>query len=388
MLGNRKLILDTHCDIYHIIKDKADAIFWNFADHVNSNQLVPNAIYVIGREQLQLNAKTIRQLVIDDTITVIFSNPHEGSATIKGHLIAYGDLLDLVESRKILVITGGDQEPQWDYLQYDIFLTYILDYAENRAVIQQYQNLYKAEKPYKFLFLNGRGRPHRKYLLERFRISGLLDQSIWTNLDSRAGPQLMIQENKSVSFINKNVDFVQQPLPVKFLDPKYEVESYSHCIEKSTKQGFVKSELFNNTWGDIYLRAEPYADTYFSLVTETVYMYPYSFRTEKTWKPISIGHPFVIAANTGYYRDLHNLGFQTFGHLIDETFDQIDDNQQRIERTAEVVEDLCQQDLVKFAEECYNVCKYNLEHFAEMSINVRKEFPEQFKQFINDRFRI
>jgi hypothetical protein len=140
--------------------------------------------------------------------------------------------------------------------------------------------------------------------------------------------------------------------------------------------------LFKHTWGEIYLRAEPYIDTYFSLVTETVFDYPYSFRTEKIWKPIAMAHPFVAVANRGYYRDLHNLGFQTFGHMIDESFDQIDSSQDRIERISAVVEDLCQQDLASFLKECYNTCKYNQQHLTHMRSEVRNEFPTRFKQFI------
>ena len=380
MLGNRNLIVDTHCEIYFQLKTRADSIFWNFKEHVTSGKLIPNAVYIIGREQLRLNAELVRQLVTDGVIDVIFSNPHEGSTTIKGHLLQYG-ILDLVEARKISVITGGDQEPEWNCLHYDLFLTRILHYKENLNAIQQYKDLYTNDRPYKFLFLNGRARPHRKYLLERFRVSGLLDQAIWSNLDPRIGEGLMLQETNSLSFIHNGVDLIQQSLPVKYLDPKYEVTLYSNRVGKSTNSGFVKNDLFNNTWGDIYLKTEPYADTYFSLVTETVYLYPYSFRTEKIWKPVSIGHPFIVIANRGYYKDLHNLGFKTFEHLIDESFDQIDNDQQRIERTAEIIEYLCRQDLASFLSESQEVCKYNQQHFVEMAFRTQQEFPERFDQF-------
>jgi hypothetical protein len=113
-----------------------------------------------------------------------------------------------------------------------------------------------------------------------------------------------------------------------------------------------------------------------------VFDYPYSFRTEKIWKPIAIAHPWIAVANRGFYRDMHHLGFKTFGHLLDETFDQIDNSADRLERIAMVVEDLCTQDLAQFANECYNVCKYNQQHLAELRIQVRKEFPDRFNQFI------
>jgi hypothetical protein len=116
-----------------------------------------------------------------------------------------------------------------------------------------------------------------------------------------------------------------------------------------------------------------------------VFDYPYSFRTEKIWKPIAIGHPFIAVANYGYYRDLHQLGFKTFGNLINESFDLISNNTDRLERIAQIVQDLCQQDLASFVKECYNVCKYNQQHLAEMSIKIRQEFPQRFAQYINER---
>ena len=150
---------------------------------------------------------------------------------------------------------------------------------------------------------------------------------------------------------------------------------------------YAKQYLFGKEWGDIYLESKPYEDTYFSLVTETIFEYPYSFRTEKIWKPIAMGHPWIAVTNVGFYRDMHRLGFKTFGHLIDESFDQIENNQKRIERITQVVEDLCRQDLASFLQECYTICKYNQQHHIEMAASWRQEFPDRFQQFINERFR-
>ena len=201
---------------------------------------------------------------------------------------------------------------------------------------------------------------HRQKLLSR--VEPLLVDAIWTNLDSAGGP-------------------------VKILGPEYEFDFYKDK-EKVADTGYVKYELFNDQWGEIYLRAKPYLDTHFSLVTETVFEYPYSFRTEKIWKPIAIGHPFIAVSNAGYYRDLRALGFKTFNNLIDESFDSTENNDQRLEQIALEVEWLCKQDLAKFSEEAYNVCKYNQQHLAEMRMQVRKEFPQRFEQFINERSRV
>jgi hypothetical protein len=351
MLGNRKLVLDTFCEVYDELRPWMDHDFWDFANH----KIVPDAIYLISRKELFANLVKVRHIVENNLAHVVFSNPAEGSETLVGQSLRIRDLL--VDNR-MLLIGGGDMDDSYPCLQYDSFLPKILDYEENLQSISRTNEIYnKPHKPYKFLFLNGRGRSHRKYLIDRFSNLQLLDQSIWTNLDIKNGA-------------------------LNYLAPVYEVDQYSKNIGNPSSDEFIKHELFGGEWGEIYLKAAPYIDTYFSLVTETVFEYPHSFRTEKIWKPIAMGHPWIAVANVGYYRDMRNLGFQTFNGIVDESFDLIDNNQQRINRIATVVEDLCQQDLASFLNECYNVCKYNQQHLAEMRFRVRKEFPDRFAQFI------
>jgi hypothetical protein len=273
-------------------------------------------------------------------------------------------------------------------LIYDSFLPKILDYKENLQAIDQAQDIYnKINKPYKFLFLNGRARYHRKYLLEEFQQLGLLQQSLWTNLDaSELDPRQTLW----------NPSGTRSAVPIKFLPVEYEVTRYRELLQSSRNTVnysgnreantigplFNKNLIFGKEWGEIYLQAEPYIDTYFSLVTETVFNYPYSFRTEKIWKPVAMAHPWIAVANCGYYRDMQHLGFRTFGHLIDESFDQIENSQDRIERISQVVEDLCRQDLDQFLAAAENVCKYNQQHLLHMRDQVRQEFPNRFFQFL------
>jgi hypothetical protein len=213
--------------------------------------------------------------------------------------------------------------------------------------------------------------------MERFRLSGLLDQSLWSWLDSTVG------YSKDIVLEHNDLDLIGQTHHIKLLPSQYEYVAYRDRVnDLESDRQFVKYDLFNNEWGEIYLNPEAYIDTYFSVVTETVFDYPYSFRTEKIWKPMAMSHPWIAAANQGYYRDLRNLGFQTFGHLIDESFDSIENSQDRIERIALVVEDLCRQDLASFLNECYNTCKYNQQHLLVMRDQIRKDFPDRFFQFL------
>ena len=253
MLGNRKLIVDTHCEIYNQIKDCADGIFWNLEQYLQKNQVESRSIYIIGREQIRLYGNLVRELIDNFDVQVVFSNPHEGSETLKNHCYSYG-ISDLALAKKIILVGGGDMDPSWTFLQYEVFLTKVLDYEENIQAVQKYQELEQDDRPYKFLFLNGATRYHRAYMLNR--LTGLLDHAIWTNLSSGNGV-------------------------LKKLEPRYELDHFNLNVDL-TDQTYIKDKIFpKNTWGDILIKAEPYLDTYFSLVSETVHRYPYSFRTEK-----------------------------------------------------------------------------------------------------------
>jgi len=374
MLGNRKFILDRFGEVYDLLLPYADEEFYDFGTHI----IKPGSIYLIGRAQFNFHKHRIRDLVENNVIKVILCNPAEGSETLASHCETVHDCADLIKQGRMLLIGGGEMDASWLYLRYDSFLPKIMDYEENLEAMARSQEIYaKSSKPYKFLFLNGRTRTHRKYLMTQFKLSGLLDQSLWSWLD------LTVGYSKDIVLKHNGIDLIGQPHEIKLLPEQYEYVAYRNRVNdlESDKQ-FVKYELFNNEWGEIYIQPEAYIDTYFSVVTETVFDYPYSFRTEKIWKPMAMAHPWIAVANQGYYRDMHDLGFQSFGHLIDESFDQISNSQDRIARIAQVVEDLCRQDLAQFLKECYTICKYNQQHLAHMRVKVRQEFPDRFFEFL------
>jgi hypothetical protein len=53
---------------------------------------------------------------------------------------------------------------------------------------------------------------------------------------------------------------------------------------------------------------------------------------------------------------------------------------------AQVVENLCKQDLASFLQECYTICKYNQQHLAEIKDPIRQEFPDRFFKFLQKHF--
>jgi len=370
MLGNHKVVVDEWAEVWDLLRPYADASFWRWEDV----PLDPDTIYVVGRVVLKQNWISITEWAKRHPGKIIFSNPAEGSQTILLQLQRMR-IVDLVKNGSIGLLTSGDLEPGWKYCQTDCYFSNIVEYLENiDAHTYSSQVREKIQKPYNFLMLNGRLRPHRKALIDALREKNLLDRALWTNLGSRVEMEFtsQLQTNKLES--------------IRLLPPEYEIERARPNLTASmyTDGGFVKHQLFNNTWGDAIVNPQAYIDTYFSLVTETIFDYPYTFRTEKIWKPMIMQHPFVVAANTGYYRDLRKAGFRTFDHLIDESFDQIDNSADRISRIIQVVDAIISNGADEFLKASEDVCKYNYLHLREHNQRERDQLPMKLTQYINE----
>ena len=365
MPGNYRLVCDTSCEIYAEIQHLVDDTFWDFEQY----EPRPNDVVVLARQTVNRDADQIKRLA--DICLPVLANPAEGSQTLKLQCQRLG-LIDLIQQKRFLLVGCGHMEPELNCMVYDHYAYRAMCYENNIQQGARADEIYsKLHKPYKFFFLNGRTRPHRKYMIELMRDAGLLDHALWTNLDTTP-----------VYHHTYSTDLLSRPSEIQLLPPEYEVEQFQSNQKNQYQHAFVKHELFDNKWGDVYVRAEPYIDTYFSVVSETVFDYPYSLRSEKIYKPIVMAHPFVAVANRGFYQDLHHAGYQTFGHLIDESFDLIDNNQDRLDRIAQVVQDLCESDLEEFLVASRAVTKYNQQHLAAEGARIFSEFPDRFVNFI------
>jgi hypothetical protein len=368
MLGTHKLIVDEWAETWDLLKMYADSSFWQWSDV----DFDPACQYIVGRTVLKDNWTDITTLATQYPGRIIFSNPAEGSETIKLQLQRLR-ITDHVRDGRIGLLTSGDLEPGWDYCKTDCYFSNIVEYTENKAAQLQSALDHKSHRPYEFLFLNGRLRPHRKYLIDHLRAQGMLSNALWTNLSSQV-------EMAFTSALDTG-----KTEPVRLLPPEYEIDRAVPQLTTVPESGFVKHELFGNTWGDAIVNSRCYTDTWFSLVTETIYDYPYTFRTEKIWKPILMAHPFVVAANQGYLKDLRAAGFRTFNTLIDESYDQIASPTARIERIIDTVRGISESGAAEFWEASRDICKYNQQRLVEYNREQRTLLPQNLLTYLNER---
>ena len=86
-----------------------------------------------------------------------------------------------------------------------------------------------------------------------------------------------------------------------------------------------------------------YTDSYFNIVLETMIDVDDSggqFVTEKTFKPIFNNQFFVAVSSADHLRHLRDLGYQTFGRCIDESYDSNPNNQDRFEAVLNLTKSL------------------------------------------------
>ncbi len=110
-----------------------------------------------------------------------------------------------------------------------------------------------------------------------------------------------------------------------------------------------------------------YANSYFSVITETTYHTSpghdgVPFLSEKVFKAIAMQHPFVLVTAPNSLQYLKKLGYKTFASVIDESYDtELNDAERMIKITNEI-ERLCQltdTELAHFLKTVQRICSYN-----------------------------
>jgi hypothetical protein len=133
--------------------------------------------------------------------------------------------------------------------------------------------------------------------------------------------------------------------------------------------------------------AEHYANSYFQVVLETHFDADGSrgtFLTEKTFKPIKNCQPFVLFAPAHSLAQLRQLGYRTFDHVIDPSYDSIQNNNKRWLRVIGTIKTLLQQDPKQMYIKCRDDLIHNQQLFhstKQSRLNkVLKEIYESSKQ--------
>jgi len=92
-------------------------------------------------------------------------------------------------------------------------------------------------------------------------------------------------------------------------------------------------------------KATWYSKIALDIVTESVFNYPYPYVTEKTLRPINCKRMFVIVGAAHTLELLRSKGIVTFNDILDESYDRIEDPEDRFLAIVDCIEKFCLLDL-------------------------------------------
>jgi hypothetical protein len=109
-----------------------------------------------------------------------------------------------------------------------------------------------------------------------------------------------------------------------------------------------------------------YAMTRFDVVLETLFDDTRWHLTEKIFRPIACAKPFVLVSTPGSLQYLREYGFETFGDIIDESYDDIVDPLSRLQAVTDLLASLNSRDakeLDQIESQCKEIAQRNQQRF-------------------------
>lgn len=125
----------------------------------------------------------------------------------------------------------------------------------------------------------------------------------------------------------------------------------------------------------VQLTFEHYEKTFISVIAETHFESDILFRSEKIFKPLAIGHPFIVLSSPGFLKSLKDLGFRTFDKWIDESYDREENLLTRITKIIKELKkfsNMNKDELIKIRKEMETNTLFNIAYFHFLSMAEKK----------------
>lgn len=129
-----------------------------------------------------------------------------------------------------------------------------------------------------------------------------------------------------------------------------------------------------------FFNPEWYDDTYFSTVVETWQAGTCDLISEKIFKPMAYYHPFVVIGQLHTLTRLHELGFETYENLFDESYDDIVNFNQRFDAVINTIDNFKQQPYDSITQK---KLQHNHAHFLDQALVESKIVAEIIEPLIH-----
>lgn len=188
---------------------------------------------------------------------------------------------------------------------------------------QQWADSRSRRRSKRFVSFNGRMRPFRSFLVLWLQANGWLDEGYVSLLNYGAHATEVADQIARWVRNYPEADLALPALPDLMARMPLTID-----VDRAEAEA-----------GDAYVNQlpwrspdpEPFDDSYFSIIADTMQNDEALFVTEKAFKCFMNFHPFVYFGNPGALAEMRRLGFQTFAPFIDESYDETPTSSLRIQ---------------------------------------------------------
>lgn len=136
-------------------------------------------------------------------------------------------------------------------------------------------------------------------------------------------------------------------------------------------------------WQDGHPSMDLYLDCFLEVVPE-VCSSEMQIYSEKIHKPLMTRTPFLVVATQGFLYWIKKRGFKTFDNLIDESYDQLPDVNDRVARMTDVLEHIINNGSKEFYWACQDVLDHNLSRLFELTGSWQYRFDQVMWRMLED----
>ena len=214
----------------------------------------------------------------------------------------------------------------WSFNKFDVDI--IVNKTKHSNLENNAKKLFIEECYMKFSHLNFTHRMHRQ-LFSKFLIK---EKLVHNNLVAINDYRKIVEGTKGLAYKDKHT-----------------------LVETVTNDGWFYNKHLLDLWRDVPLEYHRHPDindnlfaknytflnkAAFNIVSETVFDYPFPNYSEKTIQSLLSKRPFIMIGSCRNLRHLRDKGFKTFGYIINESYDDIEDPNERLEAVMQLVLEL------------------------------------------------
>jgi len=227
-----------------------------------------------------------------------------------------------------------------------------------------------------FFFLGGHARWHRLLFLNKLLEKSKLDDIIWSMRRIEYEDSNMYRSCIPLEYvdIHKNLEIL------KYLPKSLDFDIH----DQAEYHNMGNAAIFDNP--GYVANLDFYKNSYVEIVSETVFEFAinptkkdkeFTIMSEKIFKPLVFGFPFMALALPKTFAKLKEWGFELFDELIDYSFDDEYDDEVRMNM---IVQQVCENNIKENFQKHFETIKEKHLHNRKMFLNLKERLMKNYEE--------